>query len=318
VSWEPERRIALKRFPSYWNKPAQIDSVDYQIIPSLETKLQMLKKGELDIITGLSAASVDELYRQRDINVVAQSLLTTVVVGFNCQISPFNDVKVRQAIVQALDKSAIINSLSRGFSTVARGPLPPYAIGYDSTLTPPPFDPAAAKELLKSLGYQNGPAVKLGYISHTDTVRADPLSLAIQSYLGKIGVVVELVRYGDWQTYSKAVLGRHGKVHLFREGLPLYTRHPDNFLYSHFHSRSPHNYFHYQNSQVDQLLEQARQASDLGLQHQLYRKIQEILLQEAPAVFLSHPNAVCAARLQVKNFRIDPDVIPRMAEVKIE
>jgi peptide/nickel transport system substrate-binding protein len=208
--------------------------------------------------------------------------------------------------------------VSRGFATVARGPLPPYAIGYDLSLTSPPFDAVAAREMLKSLGYQNGLSVKLGYISQTDTVRADPLVLAIESYLEKIDVDVDLVRFTDWQTYSTTVLDGRDDIHLFLDALASYTRHPDNLFYSHFHSRSPHNYFHYQNPRVDELLEQARQAADSGLQHQLYREVQEILLQETPAVFLSHPKAVCVTRLQVKNFRIDPDVIPRMAGVKRE
>ncbi|MGH7595049.1 MAG: ABC transporter substrate-binding protein [bacterium] len=316
-SWKPDSQIVIKKFERYWDKPPQLESVIYKIIPSLDDKLQQLRNGELEVMSGLSAASANQLYQTHGIKVVTADLMGTVFIGFNCQIYPFSDVKIRRAVAHALDIKSMVHSLSRGFSIVARGALPPRSRDYDTTLTSPAYAPQTAQALLQSTGYRNGAAVQLPYLSHTDTLRADPLAQAIKAALEKIGFSVDLVRYHDWETYRKSVL-LGGKYQLFRDAWLGYTRHPDNFLYPLFHSQSSHNFFKYKNSQVDALLEQARRTPDEPTQRVLYRRVQEIIAQDVPAIFFSHPQAVYAIRDRVKNFRVDPLAIPWLNEVRLE
>ncbi|MGI0015566.1 MAG: ABC transporter substrate-binding protein, partial [Nitrososphaera sp.] len=317
-SWMPDTQIVIKKFERYWGKPPQIDNVIYKIIPSLEAKLQQLRNGELEVMSGLSAASVSDLYLTPGIKVVETGLMNIVFLGFNCQADPFSKVEARRAVAQALDKKSIVYSVSRGFATIARGPLPPIATGYDTTLASFQYDPQVAKELLQSSGYDNNSAVvALHYFTHTDTMRGDFMAQAMKSDLEKIGMSVELVPYNDWEAYRKDVL-MGGKSRLLRDGWSGYTRHPDNFLYPLFHSKSKHNFFKYKNPEVDSLLEQARWTSDEHAQRVLYRRIQEIILQDVPAVFISHTKAVYAIRDRVKNFRVDPLAIPWLNEVRLD
>ncbi len=317
VRWEADRKIVIKKFPQYWGTPAQLDSVVYRIIPNLEARVQALQDGRLDVISGLSAASVDQLNRLEAIQVVEKPLLGTTFLGFNCQTYPFSDVKVRQAVAYALDKKSLVLSVSRGLAIPARGPLPPTAISYDTTLASLPYDTSAAKALLQSSCYVNGSAVALNYFIETDTLRASPMVQGFKYYLKKAGMQVNIVPFHDWQKFQNDILSG-GKAQLFWTGWPCQTPHPDNFLYSLFHSQSPDNFFKYKNSQVDSLLEQARRTPDEPTQRVLYRKIQEIILQDVPAVFISHPKAVYAIRDRVKNFRVDPLAIPWLNEVRLE
>jgi peptide/nickel transport system substrate-binding protein len=315
--WEPDRQITIKKFQRYWGKLPQLDGVIYEIIPNLETKIEDLQGGNLHVISGLSAASASQLYYTQGIEVVETGLLSTVFLGFNCRAYPFSKVEARRAVAHALDKKSFVHSISRGLATIARGPLPPMTTGYDSTLSSQAYAPRLAKTLLQNSGYTSDFAVKLPYNTHTDTMRADPLVQAVKSYLGEIGLQVELVLYNDWQTYRQNVLVG-GKGGLFRDAWLGYTRHPDNFLYPLFHSQSAHNFFKYKNPEVDSLLEQARRTPDEPTQRALYRRIQEIILQDVPAVFISHPKAVYAIRDRVKNFRVDPLAIPWLHEVRLE
>jgi peptide/nickel transport system substrate-binding protein len=315
--WEADSQITIKKFPRYWGKPPQLDQVIYKIIPSLETKLQQLKTGELEVVNGLSASSVDQLHLTPGIAVVEEAMRSTVFLGFNCQAYPFSEIKIRRAVAQALDKRALVFAASRGLALVAQSPLPPLTMGYDSTLTALPYAPQQAKALLQSAGYHNGAAVRLSSITQTDTLRVDVMIQGIKDYVEKTGMAVNLDLYGDWQAYCKNVLVG-GKFQFFRDGWSGCTRHPDNFLYPLFHSKSAHNFFKYKNSEVDSLLEQARRTPDEPTQRGLYRKIQEIILQEVPAVFLSHPKAVYAIRARVKNFKVDPLAIPWLHEVELE
>jgi ABC-type transport system substrate-binding protein len=307
----------IKKFERYWGKSPQIEKVIYKIIPSLEAKLQQLRNGELEVMSGLSAPSAVQLYQTPGIKIVETGLIGTVFLGFNCQVYPFSEIKMRRAIAHALDKKSMVYSLSRGFAVVARGPLPSMMIGYDTLLASQSYDPQLAKALLRSADYQNGAAVRLPYFSQTDTLRGDPMVQAVKSDLEKIGMPVDLVLYNEWEAYYKGALVG-GKSQLFRDAWPGYTRHPDSFLYPLFHSKSAHNFFKYENPEVDSLLEQARRTPDEQTQRLLYRRIQEIILQDVPAVFISHPKAVYAIRDRVKNFRVDPLAIPWLNEVRLE
>ncbi len=317
-SWEPDNQIVIKKFERYWDRPPQIDNVIYKIIPSLEEKLQQLKNGELEVISGLSAASVSDLYLTPSIKVVERELLVTTYIGFNCQIHPFSEVKIRRAMGYALDKKSIVFAISRGLATIAQGPLPPMAADYDSTLVfSETYNPQMAQALLQSAGYAPGTTVNLHFLIETDTLRANPLVQALKSYFEKVGLQVEIVSHQDEQNYGEAIFSSNiGQ--LFWHGSRSYTRHSDSFLYPLFHSQSPHNLFQYKNPEVDSLLEQARRTPDEPTQRVLYRRIQEIIMQDVPAVFISHPKAVYAIRDRVKNFRVDPLAIPWLNEVRLE
>lgn len=317
-SWEPDSQIVIKKFMRYWDKPPQIDNVIYKIIPSLEVKLQQFRNGELEVISGLSAASVSDLYLTPRIKVVERELLATAYIGFNCQIYPFSKVKIRRAIGYALDKKSIVFAISRGLATVAKGPLPPMAADYDPTVVfSEAYNPQMAQALLQSAGYAPGTMVNLHFLVETDTLRANPLVQALKSYLEKVGLQVEIVPHQDEQNYGEAIFSS-SIGQLFWQGSRSYTRHSDSFLYPLFHSQSPHNLFQYKNPVMDSLLEQARQTPNEQTQRVLYRKIQEIILQDVPAVFISHPKAVYAIRDRVKNFRVDPLAIPWLNEVRLE
>lgn len=315
VTWQPDQKIVIRKFSRYWGKTPQLDHVIFKIIPSLEAKIQELEKGNLDVASGLSASSIDRLYRTPDIEVKTKAIFSTTFLGFNCETYPFADVNVRRAVAQALDAKAMVFSIHRGFAEVARGPLPPFVKEFDSTLTQLQYDPQKAKNLLE--GSTDGAAFKLSYFIQTDTLRANPFAQAFKSYLEKVDMHVEVVPYHDWRAYQEIIL-RGNTSQLFWDGWTCSTRHPDNFLYPLFHSQSAHNFFHYKNSRVDSLLEHAQQTLAPELQRIIYKKVQAIILQEVPAVFISHPKSVYALRKRVKNFRVDPLAIPWLNEVRLE
>jgi peptide/nickel transport system substrate-binding protein len=315
--WEGDEKIVIKKFQQYWGKLPQIDGVVYKIIPGLETKIKKLREGKLDVISGLSVASAHPLHYAPGIRVIGKALIGTTFLGFNCRAHPFSDANVRRAVAQALDRRSLVNAISRGFAEIANGPLPPLVGGYKASSAFSHYQPQAAQRLLESFGYRNNAVIELHHFIETDSLRADPFVQACKTYLEKIGLQVKLVPYHDWQAYRQTVLVG-GQGQLFWDGWMSYTRDPGNFLYPLFHSQSSHNFFHYKNPQVDELLDQARQMPDVEQQRLLYEKVQEIILWEVPAVFISHPKAVYAIRDRVKNFTVDPLAIPRLHEVRLE
>ncbi|MCG3118416.1 MAG: Periplasmic dipeptide transport protein [bacterium] len=317
VRWNADSQIVIKKSFGYWGKRAQLDSVIYQIIPGLDDKLQKLQQGKLEVISGISAASVGMLRESPGIDLANSDPAGTLFLGFNCQKYPFSQIDMRRAVAHALDKKSMVFSISRGLAMVARGPLPPMSSGYDTTLADLVYDPELAKALLQRAGYDTSVAIVIHSFAQTDTSRGEPMAQSIKAALAKIGLKVEIILHHDWQAYLQAAFVE-GKSQLFVDGWTAYTRHPDHLLYALFHSQSQHNFFKYKNSEVDRLLEQARRTLNATEQRALYRRVQEILLAEAPAVFISHPRAVYAIRNRVKNFTVDPLTIPWLHDVTLE
>jgi len=317
VRWLPDSQIVIKNFSLYWGKTAKLDTVIYQVIPLVESRIEALEQGQVDVIGGLSAAYVDRLYSNQDITMVEELSLATVILGMKCGQYPFNKIEARQAVAHAIDKKNIVLNLGRNLSIVARGPLSPLLAYHDSTLASSSYDTVKARAFLKRVGYAGDVSVVLNSCVDTDSLRGSPTLQAIKTDLEQVGLTMVMQPYHDWSNYETKVLHGHNRV-LFYWGRLSFTRHPGDFLYSLFHSKSPQNYFNYKSPEVDELLTRARRTIDREQQRLLYRRVQEIILQEAPAVFISHPKIVYATRTRVKNFHATPLGIPLLQEVELE
>jgi len=317
VRWDSTGKIVIKKFPQYWRQPAQLDSVIYKVVHSLDKKINDLRRGEADVISGLNAASVDQFYRDASFKMVEELSLATVILGMKFRNPPFDARRVRQAVAHAIDKKYIVANVSRNLAIPAKGPLSPLLAFYDSTLTAPEYDTVRAKTLLPKNGDDGRASVKLGYCVDTDSERGNPMAQAIKHDLQKAGLPISVQPYSNWPSYEANVLAGND-CELFLWGNLSFTRHSGDFFYALFHSRSPGNFFNYKNSAVDKLLEQARRAPDREQQRRLYRRAQEIILWETPAVFISHPKTVYATRAWVKKFSTDPLGIPSLKEVELE
>jgi len=316
VRWDTAGQIVLKKFSQYWGQRPHLDSVIYKVVESVDEKIKALRRGQADVISGLSAASVSQFYSDTSFRIVEETMLATAILGMKLRQPPFTNAAMRQAVAHAIDKNYLAVNVSRNLAIPAHGPLSPLLAFYDSTLVVPEYDTVRAKILLQQAGAIGRLPVKLAYCVDTDNRRGAPLVQTIKHNLQAIGMQTEILPCPNWQKYEAGVL--HGAAaELFIWASLSFTRHPGDFLYSLFYSKSPNNFFDYKNSEVDRLLEQAQRTVDFTAQRRLYRRVQEIVLQETPAVFFNHPKVVYATRSWVKNFSTDPLGIPQLKEVTL-
>jgi oligopeptide transport system substrate-binding protein len=113
----------------------------------------------------------------------------TSYITMNTHVKPFNDVRVRQAINMAIDKTRIIRILN-GRGVVANQILPPTMAGYDSSYKGYAFDPAKAKKLLAQAGYPHGFSTQL-YVLNVDP--QPRIAQSFQTDLAQIGVKASIV-----------------------------------------------------------------------------------------------------------------------------
>jgi peptide/nickel transport system substrate-binding protein len=189
-----QRDVALTtvRNTNYWDtgKP-YLDGVQLLYIADDLTRVALFKSG---------GAEVDDNGRNvrlaRDLASSGYNIVTMLGSGNICLVpdslnadSPWSNIKVRQAAEYAIDKNAIVGALGFGYLHALNQMYLPGSIAYDSTLPDRSYDVAKAKQLLTDAGYPNG--FKTTIIVWPSGVDQN-MVLAVQSYLGKIGIQATL------------------------------------------------------------------------------------------------------------------------------
>jgi oligopeptide transport system substrate-binding protein len=292
VRWEPNHEIVLEANNHYYEGRPFLDAVVFKIVvgDTFEETFAEFLQGNLEetvIPSGkINEVRTDPQYRQyQRVRIPALSLL---YIGFNTQLKPFDDRRVRQAFNYAVDTEVIVREITRMGSLPATGALPPGMLGYDPDLLilPPhekrySYDPAKAKRLLAEAGYPDGsgfPVVQLWSSSKADSTKAE--LAAYQRYLAELGVQVKIHFAPDWPTYKKML--EQGQLPMFRLVWYADIPDPDNMLSPLLHSTSPTNLMFYRNPVVDRLLKQARGELDDAQRIALYREVERLVMDDAP------------------------------------
>ena len=121
-------------------------------------------------------------------------------------MKPLDDRRVRQAIVYAIDREAIVAEIWLGRHALARGILPPGTLGFNPKLKAYPHDPARARELLAQAGYPGGRG--LPPVTIWSSVRSEEILREherIRKDLEAVGVTAEFQYNPDWPSFSKAM-----------------------------------------------------------------------------------------------------------------
>ena len=234
----------------------------------------------VNVVEGQTVTNVDF---NLETDITAEEVGGVYYYGFNIDIAPFNNLKIRQAINYAIDKQTLINEINLEFGynkVVAQGPISPSMIGYNSSLAGYPYDVVEAQTLLSQAGYPEGFNTDLYYnVSDFHSSIAEK----IQTYLAQVGITVEL--HGlEWNELTDLI--SQGELPLFRMSWIADTPDPTDFLYSFYHSASISNHVHYNNPTVDSQIEQAWETIDETEFIQLIQQIELTTVNDAPSIYL--------------------------------
>jgi peptide/nickel transport system substrate-binding protein len=159
VSFNPGVELVMEAWEGYWRKVPSVKRLVYRSMPEETTRAAALKKGEVDIAYLLTGPVAEDVQRTPGFKLVAPRESAGVFwLDLPDQWdpkSPWHDRRVRQAASLAIDRKALNQAETRGFSTPT-GSLIPRALEYSKFFEPDPFDPARAKKLLAEAGYPGG------------------------------------------------------------------------------------------------------------------------------------------------------------------
>ncbi len=305
--WEPGVRIRVGRFDRYYD-PSR------GILPAIEMRfgvadylqLMMFERGEIDV-TGVPLTDLERIDGDARLKSYMRTSadLTTAYASFNTEQSPFDNRAVRQAFNYALNRDRLVQ-LYAGTIRAARGVLPPGMPGYNPDLRSYTHDPAKARELLASAGFRDNLQVEL---TTRDRPAERRLGEAIQSDLRDVGVSVA-VRAVSFPVWLELV-NRH-------EGLPFTINNwiadypdPSNFLDvllngRHVEYAGSSNRSFYNNPQVNDLLDRAAVMTDAAARLKLYQAAEQIIVDDAPWLFLYHPTRMVLVQPWLQNYHLHP------------
>ncbi len=146
-NWRQGDSITFARNDSYWGDKASAAEVVFDYIPDNQAALNAALAGEVDVLTGFDANLKDQVEAGGDFSLVLGASTDKGTLAFNQTSGPLADKRVRQAIRQAIDHDAIIEALGSGHTQY--GPIPELDPGYEDLSDVAPYDPEAAKALLK-------------------------------------------------------------------------------------------------------------------------------------------------------------------------
>lgn len=191
-SWVSGQALTFSRNPNYFlpNLP-YLDKVTVKVGVDPSVAYLGLQRGEVDLLgDGIPPAQFLQAKNDPNLkdNIISRTQVNTSYLSINTQIKPLTDVRVRQAINHAIDKTKIIRMIN-GRGEVANGVLPPMMPGFDKNAKGYAYDPAKATALLKAAGLAGGFSTTL----YTNSTDPNPrIAQSIQQDLAKVGIKVDI------------------------------------------------------------------------------------------------------------------------------
>jgi len=308
VSAEPDKEVIIQRNDGYWGEKARLKRVRFAVIPDATTRALELRKGSADIaVTSLTGDMVLTLERESNLEVLRAPGTVVGYLAFNTRDPILKDVRVRQAVAYAIDRTAIIHYLMRDFARPAYSLLPPESGAYSADVPRYDHNPDRARQLLERAGYPAVHGVRFHLTMKTSTDESPRLVAAVlQQQLREVGIALD-IRTFEFATFLSDIIRGAYQLHTLRwvGG----NEDPDIFEYV-FHSAkfSPNggNRTYYSNPRVDALIDQARGELDQNARKQIYAEIQRILAEDLPYINLWYIENVMVHTRRVRNLTLNP------------
>jgi peptide/nickel transport system substrate-binding protein len=274
-SWTAGDRLVLEKNPDYWNKGhPYLDRIVLKPLPDAQSRFASLQSGEADIVWDDEYDADNIQKAQKDSKLAVHTYVGSgaQVYAFNTKVAPFDDLRVRQALVMAIDRKKMSQAITNGLSIPASNP---YGEGSwvkckdDGAL---PFDLEKAKALIKDYGKPVEFKMLL-----TATPRGRNIGQVLQQFWKQAGANMEMDQV-DQATIVPRAFMRQFQLTPWRI---VDLADPDPQMYANFHTGSPVALANYSNPDLDKLLEHARVTADPEKRIADYCAVSRLVNQEA-------------------------------------
>jgi peptide/nickel transport system substrate-binding protein len=316
--WKTQTRIEMVSNRDYFMGRPWIDRTITRIIPDMATQFLELKSGGLDEM-GLTPTQWARQTNTPAFNGAFQKFQFYVnaftYLGLNHKDPRFADRRVRQAIAYAIDRKEIVKGVLLGLGEPGVGTYVPHTKWCNEGLKPYPYDPARAKMLLAEAGWQDtngdmildkdGKPFKFEILTNNGNEERKKTAVIIQRRLKEIGIDAT-IRPLEWAALINDFIDKkrfEGVVLGWQIGID-----PDQFDIWHSSKTKPKelNFISYRNPEVDTLLEQGRRTFDEAKRRRIYNRLQEVMREDQPVIFLYVPYGLVAVHKRIHGIQPTP------------
>lgn len=311
--------VVLNAWDDYYAGRPFIDQVVFHYYPTSEAAYQAYLQGDSLAISLVDKSILPDVLADPTLNIYSSRLprLSLVLLNLgNSSLPFFQDLQVRQAFLQGINRQGIIDQFLGGQGFVADGPILPGTWAYNESLPSIPYDADKAISLLKQAGYtipaeggqvrsKDGVALEFELV-HPDTQLHTQIAEGIRDDLAQLGVQVTLVAVPYEQLLSDYLEPRTYEAALVDLNL---SHSPDPDPYPFWHqaeSTSGQNYSKWDDRRASEYLEEARVSVSQAQRARLYRNFQTHFSRELPALPLYFQVYDFAISSQVRGVSIGP------------
>jgi oligopeptide transport system substrate-binding protein len=336
--WEEGTKLIMHKNPNYFESDAAgmrlpyVDGVSVSFIKERESAFMELLNGKLDMISGADAFNVNEVLTKSGtlneayaskFNLQRGPFLKTDYVGILIdpeidivKKSPVKLKAIRQAMNYAFDREKMARFLLNNIGKPATaGFIPPGLKSFDeSKVKGYSYNPDKVRDLLKEAGYPNGeglPPITLyttelykELVEYMQSQFAEN-HIKVEISVEPISVLREKVNKGEFLMFKKSWVADYADE--------------ENFLskfYSKNYSPKGYNYFHYNNPKFDKLFEQSMNEKNDSLRRDLYQKMDQIVIDDAPFIAMYYGEVVRIVNKRISNLGINPMNLFNLKTVK--
>jgi peptide/nickel transport system substrate-binding protein len=299
TEWRRGESVILDANEDYYEGRPNLDRIVMVPIPETTVRLLELETGNVGIAIGIPNENIQQIRDNPDLAIAEGGAAAFHVMSFQNERAPFDDPRVRQALVHAVDKAGIVEHVYYGLFPVAHTPIVPTSWAHNADVSTYEYDPERAKELLAEAGVD---PEKLSLTIHTWNRDAEvQIATIMQNQLQQIGIDAD-ISVKEFAAFRDDV--NAGEYDIMVMGFGRQTD-PDSHLYTHFHSSqlppAGVNRWRFSNERVDELLEAARTEMDQEVRKEMYLEIQQIVAEEVPYTPLQYTTIFLAYDADLQN-----------------
>ncbi|MEW5961223.1 MAG: ABC transporter substrate-binding protein [Chloroflexota bacterium] len=310
-------RLAVN--PYYAGPKPRLAQVELHFYPSYQATITAYQAGQIQGIGYIPPEAIPTVANIDSLNLYTARVSSYEIIYLNLQAEEeapfFQEVEVRQALLSALDRQAIIDQALNGQGLVAKGPFRPWSWAFNPEQPTYGFDPAQAQSLLDQAGWtdadgdgirdRQGRSLAFTLLSGDEPDRIK-VAQAVSQQWRQVGVAatVEVVGAG---------LGERLARHNFQAALAqvFLAGDPDPYPLWHLSQiEGGQNYAGWNNDQASMLLEAARAVTNQGRRNDFYFEFQRIFAEEVPALILFYPVYTYGVSQEVHDVQVGPLASP--------
>lgn len=312
VEWIKDDHLTIKAKAEYWGDPVSFETVTFRAVPEASSRVSGLLAGDFQVLTTVPPDDFPRINDSGDATAGSLASTRTAMVNINCEVAPFDDPKVRQALNYAVNKEAIAEALFSGLNVEpSQGQiLTPAYFGFNPDLEPYPYDPDMARQLLEEAGVQDGTEVEFT-VPIGRYLLGQEITQVIAGQLQEVGFNVTITEI-PFSVFLDKLITEHSMSPLAYITYAWPTLDADGLLSL---LQKGNQYSYWPNQEYSDLLDEARSTTDPDTRRDLYAQATAIMREDAGVIFL-FPQPFTYATVNSIEWDVRPDDWVRAFEMR--